>query len=1644
MPPPRSRIPRSAASHSAVTTTDENAPPSTTSLRPRDPVRVSAIPLAPTAAKQPAAKRPLHKSASAATLVIRQDIAPAPAPPSAPVAEIAIQHPSSSPRATSPDAPTLVRTTSKTAFNDETDDDDQQNQMPPDSQSPTDAPMLTQHGGQPSRSLLAPPPATRTSRSHSLSAQPSSSSRAPASARRASQSPALPPGPPHAPQVLAARRRSTVSPLPHAPAPAPAPASAGAQAPKSTATGRRKGKKLRPRPSETLVAPLELASSDDGDDPLLLLGPEQTRGRGEGKRRREVHWSTVPLAVGVDVGRRRSVKPEEASLEMDRDDAGELRAPGDGERPSESHDSGAAWDDDEPAQPYQPVAFGGERGTVGASEDFSDLGGLDEHQQYEPQAFAHAVSPLSDPGNGAAAGGIGLGLGDLSPPSAGARAEAEKDEGSYAPLWEASSDVGSSDHQDGIASSSDDDNATGDADPTRAPVPTMRRTRPSYPPLSPNRTGEWDAVVPVALGSSPPRALREPTPAAPRATATARASFPPLSPNTTGEWDAVIEVRLDSSPARRGGTAMESEEEDEAGDVEAGRGRRASDWRVKAEEFEEEVVRQEVAVEQQQPRSTDATAQESTPAPATSRAYISTPANLLFSTIRSPSPAFSPRPLVPPSSAARASRSPQPQLSFASPRDARAHLAHLVPPAQSQSQSPAPAAPPRSPQAWTRGPAFFRSSSFSPPPHADLPRTATLYARRPGRGARGDQDEGEESREYYRFAEATATSPDLEDVRSAGGEVAREGEEVGDDDAGADEGDAEVIVLVGQEAAALERARTHSRSLSPAGSLALAAAEGDTALPPTLARDSGAPSHTDDERMSSPVSSTGSNSPARSVNGDAVMSSPSPRNSPAVASGSPKILPLTPGPRDEDARMGSPSPLRTASPLKVRLEGFVEEGRTKLQGLLFGAARAVLAQPKPVDQRDEPTDAGADEDDDDDEPFPHPMRQHPRPPISVADSTVTTSRSHASFASSSSHRPHRRSRPSHPAGLPVIEISSTDARAAARAAAILKVHHKYVEQGIAAVDAARIAQAEVAAAVEGGDDESDDEEELRTLLLDAEDELRDGVVPRALSASPSEAASTAPVGWSSRDWRMLEQTLVELGRRHRRGTSISSAGVAMSMTSEAVALASVTGEDVDSEAVVETFLRRCRVAEEDRSGEWAWDKLVVRVDALKARRAKDVRERRASSASTGFPPAPSRAGRAPLTPPKERSEEEIRRASSPAPEAENIDGEEQATTPEPAVLVKQELASDDEALARAGGGDSESEYSDEDGHVADDTFFASSLRDRRPRRGSIEPVYVPTALANPALRHLYDDFQPEKPKLPLKDYLREDSPPSASDSGNETDESGIPACAPRESTPDAASGPAQPPKSPSSAQRLFSYIGSFVRRSPAPAPSPSSSTHARAGSSSTSPPPTTCEMAQVRLSSALVTPQFASTAKPYPPLPTDATHKPLPQIAERAIRPLPHHGAVHRADASTSRVALDSEGGADCSGDTSGDLSGASSGASQSLSLYRRRRRSSGEGGGGRVWAAVEAIEELESSREEEESRIVELLQVGGTKRRAAGGDLRSALGGDGAHGKGKGKARETEWARGFVEIDEGRTMIPTGTRALDRRVSGEKRASRR
>lgn len=443
---------------------------------------------------------------------------------------------------------------------------------------------------------------------------------------------------------------------------------------------------------------------------------------------------------------------------------------------------------------------------------------------------------------------------------------------------------------------------------------------------------------------------------------------------------------------------------------------------------------------------------------------------------------------------------------------------------------------------------------------------------------------------------------------------------------------------------------------------------------------------------------------------------------------------------------------------------------------------------------------------------------------------------------------------------------------------------------------------------------------------------------------------------------------------------------------------------------------------------------MIRVEALQARRAKDAQSKRASSVRPRHAEAL----------PSQSSQVLIGSSRDDERESEEEEEEDGAVVDEMS-LVKPEASdeADEDALAHDDdGGDSDSS-SDEGDAEADETFFAPSrgAQYRRRRRSSIEPVHQPTALANPALRHLYEATPaPEKPRLkglvrplpPAPESSNDEEEDPGSLSGSGTNERSQHTPEPREVA--SAEGGGQ--SSPSSAQRLLSYLGSFVRRSPGA--SPSSSTRAAPRSSGTSSP---------EASSSSEEPETKQVEQRSVALGAH-TGKPLPPISERKILPLP---PSHVPVASTSKTVV----AADTSLDQSALAADTTTGSASSFVpfAYRRRRRSSNSGTGERslVWDVVNAIEEAESSREEEEARIVELLQNssssttngggGGVKRRAASGDLRVATSADArANDKGKGKAR------GFVEVEREleRAFVPAGTRALDRRVSGEKRATRR
>ncbi|GAA5999788.1 hypothetical protein JCM10207_005911 [Rhodosporidiobolus poonsookiae] len=1661
----RSRIPRS-------TSTNENAP-ATSAPKPSlagklaAPVKAAAartrIPSASsllsnassTGPARPASR--LNKSASSSTLHIR-NLAPVAAeedvsPAYGSLVGIAVQVPTSDPDREA--SPLEVEDAQKKVYDEEATGEAEQMPTPPNSQSPP-------------RTRMAEEASTsRLPRSRSTTSQLAPPS-LPTSKRRSSRSPsvaAIPAGPSHAPHVLAAHRRSSVSPYPPSqtsssskkpsvsPAPAPAPAPVPPASRASTLPKHKtKQRGLRARPSETLPEPIVLSS--DEEDELLLLGPEQTRGKGEGKAGARRHGrGGTPVVASASLGRSmraraqavEQVKDEEMSQEAD-----ELLA-----RVEEAA---------QPAEEQQSTGGDAHLEPFPALEDDADLGGFDgddapydddlagsfgAHEQHQPEAEAEVDYSLYGQTDGFIA---------LQDPSSGS--EADPDEFEEQP---AAAEV--------------------DADVEAALPPQVKEepARASSPAAAEDASSDDASDLDLDLASASTSFVFRRT----------RPSYPPLSPNQTGEYDSIVEVRLDSSPPRSRAGSVQLLDVEVQAEVEAVQ---------ELEEVEEQVQEEQLAL----------------PVPPSTGYRSPSPAVL--------SPFFRRASATPAQAPSSVPRRSTPALTFASPRLPRERYPHLalnLPPSPVGapiSAAPAPLASASASKTWTRGPAFFRSSSFSPPPHADQPRTATLYARHPGAAvALSSPGVGEQSKEYHRFADLTPTSPHVEEIRELREEVRGMSEELGpssahsaedeqedEEDEEEEEEEEDGLVLVGQEQTALDRARSASASPPRSDNAAPAAQpDADHLPPPTPAKDR-------DIHMSSPspiasrhFSTHGSSpSPPRSPNGDILMSSPPASLRHAAGAASPaasirsfsadKRLPATPSAAgaheaDEDARMGSPSP---AKPLQTGGRERTTSLGERVKGLLFGP-RAVASVEQPaaevhaVHQGDE-DEEDEDEQDEDDQPFTAP-HLHPRAPASVAaESTFSTS--HLSIASSTSRRSNSsrsKRRPSHPS-LPVIEISSTDAKAAARAAAILKCYHDYIEQGI---ESAEDGQGEKEKSLRGAEEEEEEEEELRTLLLDAEDEVRQQLPPRrpadadasTSAASPAVAASrpAAPAPapatpassrsahdsrsrprasssqglssvvntavWTPSDWRRLEQVLVELGRRQRRGESVSTAlSLADSLVS-GVSAVSAVGEEVDPERVVEAFLRKWGVERDECEGQWSWDTLVTRVNALKTRRAKDVRLKRAESLASNLLTTTSPYGKAPLPPtrtqdrraPPETLEQELRRASSPAaPESDEERSGDEERSASPAVEVKQEQNNDDEGDSeeqRSGDITSSDDEDDETRQLADDTFFAvsRSRKARRVRRTSVQPVYLPTALANPALRHLYEATPPEKPKVPVRDYLNDEPASSEHDASGEQEVSRDPA------TPEPET--AAPAEAPSSASRLISYLGSFVRRSPAPSPA-----SARHGSPtpSLSPSPEEPEMRETRLHAGLVTPHFTTTDKPFPLVP--GANKPLPHLSDRKILPLPPSHLPQSSTpasqpiASTSRVTLDE------------------SATTSSRSTTRPRRRSSGEAN--RVREAIQAIEEAESSREEEEARIIELLQSArGAKRRAVPGDLREREeGAPSAKWKGKGRAVDStpgldpdasggSW-RGFVEIDRelGRGMVPSGTRALDRRPSGEMRASRR
>lgn len=374
-------------------------------------------------------------------------------------------------------------------------------------------------------------------------------------------------------------------------------------------------------------------------------------------------------------------------------------------------------------------------------------------------------------------------------------------------------------------------------------------------------------------------------------------------------------------------------------------------------------------------------------------------------------------------------------------------------------------------------------------------------------------------------------------------------------------------------------------------------------------------------------------SPARG--GDAVMASPTPARV-QVLKGDLEVAP-------------PPSSLER---LRTSGSGIVQAGRATLQGLLFFGSGAGTLGPEregvsedasaeksevvPESQDKGKGKARAVEDDDDDEEGQE-QDQDQDQEREGGEKIKTTSNAHASTSTSTSAPPTmqatactsiftpgvgshslnssasgttpntarslsaRRRRPSASAARAphIIEISSTDPLAAARAAAILKVYHDYVqpahEEGreIGDVPETLLRQAGIrrSALRRGGrrpsEDESDEEEQhgdqdVTLLLRRAEEEVRRhaAATPRAVtgadtplpSTSISKTARRIPTrdssfssSWTTAEWRRLETALVDEGRVARN-----------------------TGRELVVEKVIARFVESEGLNAEACVDEWAW------------------------------------------------------------------------------------------------------------------------------------------------------------------------------------------------------------------------------------------------------------------------------------------------------------------------------------------------------------------------------------------------------------------------------------------------------------------------
>lgn len=183
-----------------------------------------------------------------------------------------------------------------------------------------------------------------------------------------------------------------------------------------------------------------------------------------------------------------------------------------------------------------------------------------------------------------------------------------------------------------------------------------------------------------------------------------------------------------------------------------------------------------------------------------------------------------------------------------------------------------------------------------------------------------------------------------------------------------------------------------------------------------------------------------------------------------------------------------------------------------------------------------------------------------------------------------------------------VEVSSIDPQAAARAAAILKVHHQYIEEGC-------LAQQDPAAST------------LPGLLVDAERSLRHAIPATPAARAP--ATPWLPGAFTPRSARRARYgapkiTAHALRPQAQAGRWSQDAWIQLDMQLHAFLRDTVDDDvpsdalreaivNVDTDEVVLRFLDAQGLEPEDLTGEWTLTKLYARVPALQARLLRQLK-----------------------------------------------------------------------------------------------------------------------------------------------------------------------------------------------------------------------------------------------------------------------------------------------------------------------------------------------------------------------------------------------------------------------------------------------------